>query len=561
MTGVWTRLGRAGVLALPLLFLGVFFYVPLGGLILRGIGSPEGLTRVWELVSDPYIQRVARFTVVQALLSSLASLAIGLPLAYVLATYRFPGQRLVRSLTIVPFTLPPITVALGFVLVFGNSGVVNESLMAILNLERPPLKVLYSLTGIVMAHAFYNAPIVTRFTAAAWERLSPSYEESARALGASPRRAFFNITLPMLAPSIVSGATLAFIYSFLSFPIVLALGGARFSTLEVEIYRQAIVGINYGEAATLATLVLVIALAFTVGYLGLERRFSSQVRLEAPRTRRPLFAGGWTALRRVGLYGFLALTVLLFVGPMLAVLIDSVRKPWQNTVVFSLEGYREVFARGFSSLIGASPLQSVINSFSFAGATMGIAVLCGTLLAMTLARRRLRGRRSLEVLAMAPLAISSVALGLALLRVFNRPPLDISGTWIAIVVAHVALAIPFVIRVVRPALERLEGNLTDAARSLGASPWRATWDVRLPLIQGSLLTGAAFAFAISIAETSATLMLAQPGLLTMPVAVYHLLAARQFGAASAMSVIMMAVLALAFVLIDRFGERTFRTGI
>ena len=555
------KLGRAAAVALPLLFLGIFFYVPLGGLILRGIGSPEGLARVWELASDPYIQRVARFTVVQALLSTLASVAIGLPLAYVLATYRFPGRRLIRSLTIVPFTLPPITVALGFVLVFGNAGVVNETLMALFNLERPPLRILYSLTGIVLAHAFYNAPIVTRFTAAAWERLSPRYEESARALGASPRRAFFNITLPMLAPSITSGATLAFIYSFLSFPIVLALGGARFATIEVEIYRQAIVQINYGQAATLATLVLAIALMFTLGYLAMERRYARQVHLEAPRPLRSLFAGGRAALRRTGLYVFLAFSVLLFVGPMLAVLIDSFSKPWRNGVVFSLEGYREVFEPGFSSLIGASPLQSVINSFSFAGATMVVALVCGTLLAVVLARRRLRGRGALEALAMAPLAISSVAFGLALLRVFTRPPLAISGTWVAIVVAHVALAIPFVIRVVRPALERLEGNLTDAARSLGASPWRATWDVRLPLVQGSLLTGAAFAFAISIAETSATLMLAQPGLLTMPVAVYHLLAARQFGAASAMSVVMMAVLALAFALIDRFGERTFRSGL
>lgn len=546
------------MLALPLLFLSIFFYVPLGGLILRGLGSPDGLARVWELVSDPYIQRVARFTVVQALLSMLASVAIGLPLAYVLATYRFPGQRLIRSLTIVPFTLPPITVALGFVLVFGNAGVLNETLMSLFNLETPPLSILYSLVGIVLAHAFYNAPIVTRFTAAAWERLSTSYEESARALGASPRRAFVNVTLPMLAPSIVSGATLAFIYSFLSFPIVLALGGARFSTLEVEIYRQAIVQINYAEAATLATLELTIALLFTVGYLAIERRYARQVRLEVPRPQQPLFVGGWTLLRRTGLYGFLALSALLFLGPMLAVLVDSVSKPWQNTVVFSLDGYRDVFAQGFSSLIGASPLQSVINSFSFAGATMAIALVCGTLLATMLARQRLRGRGSLETVAMAPLAISSVALGLALLRVFNQPPLAISGTWIVVVVAHSALAIPFVIRVVRPALERLEGNLTDAARSLGASPWRATRDVRLPLIQGSLLTGAAFAFAISIAETSATLMLAEPGLLTMPVAVYHLLAAREFSAASAMSVIMMAVLTLAFVLIDRFGDRTFR---
>ncbi|HED03374.1 MAG TPA: ABC transporter permease subunit, partial [Candidatus Fraserbacteria bacterium] len=249
---------------------------------------------------------------------------------------------------------------------------------------------------------------------------------------------------------------------------------------------------------------------------------------------------------------------LLFVAPIAAVLLDSFSRTWQDQTVFTLDWYLAIFRPTYSSLIAASPLQSIWNSLSFAGASMVIALTLGTGLALNLTRRRFVGRSLLELLVMAPLGISSVALGLALLRTFVRPPLALSGHWIAIVIAHSILAIPFVIRAVRPALERLAPRLSEAAHALGASPARTTWEIVLPLIRPGLLTGAVFAFAISIAEMSATIMLTRPGLLTMPVAVYRFLATRQFGAASAMSVLLIAVIALAFVLIERSGERALR---
>jgi thiamine transport system permease protein len=551
------------LVALPLLFLGAFFYGPLVGLIARGLIGPAGFTlnRLAQIFSDSYLRHVLLFTVEQALLSTLASVALGLPLAYLLTAYDFPGKRIVKSLTIVPFALPAVTVALGFIIVFGNSGILNRWLMGLFHLSDPPLPILYSLQGIVLAHAFYNAPIVTRFVAAAWERLTTSYEESARSLGAPRWRVFFDITLPLLTPALISGATLAFIYSFLSFPIVLALGGARFSTIEVEIYRRAIIEIDYSGAAALATLSLLIALGFTFGYLKIEGHYTRQLRLAARRPAQKLFIGlrSLPEPSRWVIYAFLVISGLLFIGPIMGVVFDSFSRTWQDQTIFTLDWYRAIFQPSYSSLIAASPLQSVLNSLSFAGMTMGLALILGTILAMSLVtRRRFRGRSLIEALAMAPLAISAVAFGLALLWAFARPPLTLSGTWIAIVIAQSTLAIPFVIRAVRPALERLEIHLGEAARSLGASRLRAFLDIVLPLIRGSLLAGAVFAFAISIAETSATIMLARPGLLTMPVAVYYLLASRQFGAASAMSVLLIAVIALAFTLIDRFGERVLR---
>ncbi|OGF54928.1 MAG: hypothetical protein A2Z21_08305 [Candidatus Fraserbacteria bacterium RBG_16_55_9] len=558
------RAGRAALIALPLFFLGLFFYYPLAGLVMRGLTGPAGvsLSQLTRIFSDGYLRHVLLFTVEQALLSTLASVILGFFLAYLLTAYDFPGKRLLRSLLIVPFALPAITVALGFILVFGNSGILNRWLMTLFHVQSPPLPILYSLQGILLAHAFYNAPIVARFVAAAWERIAPDYEESARALGAPRWRVFSDITLPMLMPALISGATIVFIYCFLSFPIVLTLGGARFSTIEVEIYRRAIIQIDSNGAAALATVELLIALLFTMSYLRAERYYARHLRLTTHRPTRPLFTG-LSSLARPShwlIYAFLALSALLFIGPIAAVVVDSFTRTWQNQTIFTLDWYRAILQPSYSALIASSPLQSVGNSLSFAGVTMGLALTLGTILSVALARRRFAGRGWIETLAMAPIAISGVAWGLALLWAFVRPPLALSGTWGAIVIAHTALAIPFVIRAIRPELERLEVHLVEAARSLGASRARATRDIVLPLIRGGLLNAAVFAFAISIAETSATIMLAQPGLLTMPVAVYYLLASRQFGAASAMSVLLIAVITLSFVLVDRLGERTLRGG-
>ena len=160
---------------LPLAFLALAFFLPLWQVLSQGLRL-EGewtLARVRGLLADPYMQHLILFTLKQALLSAGLSLALGFPLGWLLARYRFPGKELVRAFTLVPFVLPPITVALGFILFFGYAGYLNRGLMALFGLSSPPLRVLYSLWGIVLAHAFYNSPVFSRFVSAAWEGLDP----------------------------------------------------------------------------------------------------------------------------------------------------------------------------------------------------------------------------------------------------------------------------------------------------------------------------------------------------------------------------------------------------
>jgi thiamine transport system permease protein len=572
--------GEQLLLALPVLFLVVFFYGPIANLLREGLTKDGAfsLEFLWAVLTDDYFRHVILFTLWQALLSTLASIALGLPLAFILTHYDFPLKRIVRALTIVPFVLPAITVALGFVLLFGRNGYLNQFLMHLFGLSEPPLPIMYSLTGIVLAHAFYNAPIITRTVHAAWERLDPRYEESARALGASRFFVFKDITLPMILPGLLSGAALVFIFCFLSFPIVLSVGGGRFSTIEVEIYTRVVTRldpqfVNYKIGAALALVGLVLSLAVTYLYLRLQGSLALQTEQLRPRPTAPLFAGVRDLLRPAKLlvWLYVLISVILFVGPVAAIVVDSLREETAEGARWTLRWYSYIFTPNYEALVGDSPLRAIVNSLIFGLGATAIAVPLGLIFAYVIARLRLdrsscrrrrqgvQSRRSLvDTLLMAPLATSSIVLAFALLRAFNAPPLRLVGTATAVIIAHAVIIFPFIVRALVPILESLDVRLTEMARSLGAGRFRALRDIELPLVATGLIAGAVFAFALSLGEMSATLMLARPGLSTMPVAVYRFLSQHSLGAPSAMSVVMIAVSAIAFILLERWGERALR---
>ena len=145
------------LLLAPAVFLLLFFYFPLGSVLAGGLTDRSGrlsLGILTSLLRDPYYLRIIGFTIWQAILSTLLSVLMGLPGAYLLARYDFRGKRLIQALTTVPFVLPSIIVVLGFVRFFGNNGILNRFLMALFGLAEPPLRILYSLQAILLAHAF-----------------------------------------------------------------------------------------------------------------------------------------------------------------------------------------------------------------------------------------------------------------------------------------------------------------------------------------------------------------------------------------------------------------------
>ena len=553
------RKGEAGLsgpvslllIVAPACFLFLFFFYPLGSVMIGGLRDHEGrlsFVRVARLLGDAYYLRIIGFTVKQAVLSTLLSVAIGLPGAYLLARYEFVGKRLIRALTTVPFVLPSIIVVLGFVRVFGNNGLVNRFLMATFHLDDPPLRILYSLRGILLAHAFYNFPICVRIVSSLWARIHPGTEEAARSLGAHGIRLFWNTTLRQILPGILSAAALIFIFCLLSFAVVLVLGGGpRHATIEVEVYRLTKVSLDLATGSALAIIGACLSLISLYIYVRLQHWSGFSERMGS-NSDKPRLSSVLHSPLGVFFVSYLFLMAVVILAPMASVLAYSFqeRTGWRLQHV-SVEWYRRI-------LSATGPyLRAVLNSLLFGGMTVALSVPVGTLLAYVLCRSRTVWKHVAEAVVMLPIGVSTIMLGLGYLIAYQRLPWRMVGSWYAIVFAHSVIAYPFVIRVLTATLRKISLALREAASSLGAGPWQIFRYLELPLSKSALVTGAAFSFGISVGEINATLMLYDPDLVTIPVVIYRLISSYNFIGACAMGSVLIVFCLIAFLIIDHAG--------
>ncbi|MDA8424708.1 MAG: ABC transporter permease subunit, partial [Treponema sp.] len=229
-----------------------------GGVETRGFAGT--LRSTLATLAEPRTLRALQFTISQAAVSTIAALLIGLPGAWLAARYDFRGRRLLKSLSAIPFSVPPLLIVLAFVLYYGRGGYLNRALMAVFGLREPPLGFLYSFWGIVLVHGFYNFPIVMQNLSEVWARLPRDREDAARLLGAGRLRAFATGALPSLAPSLAQAAALTFLFCFFSFAVVLVFGSLVGSTLEVEVYRRARIEADPAGASAIALVETAIAL-------------------------------------------------------------------------------------------------------------------------------------------------------------------------------------------------------------------------------------------------------------------------------------------------------------
>ena len=268
------RYAKVLIFLLPLAFLGVFFVYPI--LTLFDISlRPDGvldLSAFARLLTSAYHLETLLFTVYQALISTIATLLLALPCAFVFARYRFPGRSLLLSLATLPFVLPTVVVALAFSAVLGERGLVNDMLRLLFSLDESPIQLERTLAIIIIAHVFYNFSVALRIMTSYWSALGFHAEEAARCLGANDLLVWRDIRLPVIRPALLSAGVLVFIFCFTSFGVVLILGGIRFATLEVQIYYQAVSIFNLPLAAALSLVQIISMLVMLLVYTANQRR-------------------------------------------------------------------------------------------------------------------------------------------------------------------------------------------------------------------------------------------------------------------------------------------------
>ncbi len=551
----------------PLIFLALFYFYPLGSILAisfaRGEAGPAA--PFIEALSSPSIRNTLWFTIWQAGLSTVLTLLVGLPGAYLLARYDFRGKSLVQALTGIPFVMPTLVVAAAFNALLGPRGWMNSAMMSAFGLAQPPIQFTNTLTAILLAHIFYNMTIVLRTVGDFWSHLDPRLGQAAQMLGASPWQTMRHITLPLLAPAIAAAALLIFIFDFTSFGVILILGGPRFATLEVEIYNQTVSLFNLPLAAALSILQLGCTLALTVIYTRLSINITRPLALR-PRQYTQRRLDTWHS-RLVGgsILGFLLTLTTL---PLLALAIRSISEftsqrgqSGQTFNGFTLIYYQELWMNRRQSLFYASPVTSIAVSLGYASATVALALAFGLLASWALARETGQDKflavinRILDPVLMLPLGTSAVTLGLGFIVALNTPPLDLRSSPFLIPLAHTLVAFPFVVRSLTPALRSIRPRLRHAAAVMGASPRQILRHIDLPLVGRALLVAATFAFTISIGEFGATALIARPEYPTVPVVIYRLISQPgmlNYGQALALSTILMVVTAAGMLGIERF---------
>jgi thiamine transport system permease protein len=508
----------------PLGFLAVFFLWPVWSILERGwsaggVPAVLGRAETWHLVG---------FTVGQAAASTALALLAGLPVAFLLARCRLPGLGFVRVAVLVPFVLPTLVVGLAFRALLPDGGVAS----------------------IVLANAFFNVAVVARTVAGLWSHVDRRAEDAARSLGASRLRTFTSVTLPALTPAVGSAAAVVFLFCATSFGVVLVLGGARYRTLETEIYLRTVELLDLPGAAALSLLQLAAVLAaLAIGAVARRRRETALALRGRLETARRPSGGEW------GVVALAAAVVGLLLVPVAVLVIRSL----STSDGWSLNGFRALAGTGFPGTLRVSGVDAAMNSVRAATDATVLAVTLGVTAAVVLvALGRGRTRRGvvegMDAALMLPLGVSAVTVGFGYLITLDRLPGDLRTSPLLVPLAQALVVTPLVIRIVLPVLRSVDERLRQAAATLGAGPLRVWREVDVPLAGRSLLTAAAFGYVVALGEFGATSFLARPDTATLPVAIGRLIsrpgALNNQMAYAACTVLMLVTVAMV-VLVDR----------
>ena len=470
---------------------------------------------------DAYIGRVARFTLVQAALSTLLSILLAIPVARALARQRaFPGRVWIVRLSVVPLGLPALVAALGVVEIWGRQGVVND-LLRLAGLQNPVS--VYGLAGILIAHVFFNLPLAARFTLAALDRIPPEYWLSSANLGMSSGAVFRLIEWPVIRRVLPGIAGLVFMLCATSFTIVLTLGGGpAATTIEVAIYQA----LRFDFDPQRAVLLAFLQIAVTAALLWLISLFGRppEEGMTAGRAIRR-FDG---RRRRVSDGLVILLFTLFTAAPLVATLISGL-------------------AADFGKLAADAQLhRALATSFaiSFASATLSLTIALPVVLVPRLAESgdgtaatRLTGR-ALPAVGSLILLVPPVVVATGwflMLRSFGE-----TGRFAPFVVTvlNALMALPFVTRVLEPAYRTHLSRTARLALSLGVTGWRRFLRIDWAALKKPFLTAFAFAMALSLGDLGAVAIFGADGFVTLPWLLYSRMASYRTADAAGIALIL-----------------------
>lgn len=476
--------------------------------------------------------------------------SFGLLLAWLVARTDIPMARSLRVGLMAPFFLSPIIGALAWITLTGRGvGPINR-LLEVLSL---PAINLQSVGGIIFIMSLYYAPYTFIFVSAALENMDSSMEEAGAMSGLNRRQVMVKITLPLMAPAVLSGLVLTFVSAAGQFGVP-ALLGTPINYLVMTTYifdlTQAF-PTRFNLAAALAVVLLAVCgLSIWAQRRMLAGRSYTTVAGKGAQHRPvPLGSLRWVFWGVV--VGYIMLTAVL---PVLMLAYVSLIPLYTGVIDFSiltLRNYVEVFT------VNQAAQRAVINTLILAVGGAALGVFVGFICSYTVLRTKVWYRGSLDLVIMLPAAVPSVVYGIAMLWTFIYVPLPIYGTLWLLLIGYVVGFIPFAYRAVNSSLSQIDKSLEEAATMVGASWWRRMWEVTVPLTRPGMLAGWMLLFVIFVRELAVSIFLYAPGSEVLPVLVYNKYEEGQYTQLAAMA--MLQIIFMTIVII--FVSRVFRVDV
>jgi iron(III) transport system permease protein len=478
-----------------------------GGLSLHAFAARLFTEKIWGLgcIARRTHCGVAWNTLTLALACAVISTGLGLAFALIATRTRFPYRKLLRVLSVLPIITPPFVIGLGLILLLGRSGLVNLFLAWAFHIE--PTRWIYGLQGVLVAQVFAFTPIAFLVLIGVVEGVSPSMEEAAQTLRASPWRTFFDISLPLMRPGLANAFLITFIESIADFGNPIVLGG-NFGVLSTEVFFS-VVGaqLDPGRAATLGILLLLFALA----------AFFLQRRVLGRKVYTTLTGKGDAGLpaplpdaARHFCYAvalpWMVLTIVIYTMAFAGGFVET----WGRDYTPTLRHYVRAFGVewGPHGIIWAGAAWSsfwttVRLSAIAAPLTAGL----GLLAAYLLTRQKFAGQSLFEFGTMLSFAIPGTVIGVSYILAFNAPPIEITGTALILIVCNVFRNMPVGVRAGMAAMMQIDRSLDEAAATLGARGFTVLRTILLPLLRPAVVAALIYSFVRAMTTVSAVIFL------------------------------------------------------
>jgi thiamine transport system permease protein len=510
------RTGTIKPYAAGALALAAILVVVAGAFAALALIATTDISGVAQLAS-PYFRRVVVFTLWQAALSTLLSVAFAVPLTMALTRRQsFPGRGLLIRLFAVPLALPALVAVLGVVAVWGRTGWVNTAFDTGLNI--------YGLAGILIAHVFFNLPLATRLLLVHFERVPAETWRLATQLNLPPATIFRLIEWPVVRSGLPGIATLIFMLCIASFTVVLTLGGGpRATTIEVAIYQALRFDFDPARAVVLA----LVQIALCAVLVALAGRFATDMHT-APGLGRRIIRPDLAAVSlRIADGAIIILAALFITSPMLAVIISGLTADLTRLAADPLV-WRAIATS--AAIAAASAILSVAAAWSLAAA----------------ARENRRNPGASRLFA----SVSGIAGNLILVA----PPVVLAAGWfillhrlaatetlapVMVITINALMALPFALRILAPAIARAHADHDRLCASLGLTGWPRFRLIDLPVLKRPLALALAFAAALSIGDLGVIALFGSQDFTTLPLLLYQRFGSYRIDDASGLALILM----------------------